>query len=169
MFTLARTTRRKLTAAIAALAMIGATVTSAPARAAEGDDLARALAAIAALAIIAKAIDDRDDRPAYRPPVHPPHVPPHVPPHRPPYWPPHHPPHPHPPYHDIRVLPGSCRVAVVAPDRRREVYYLGDCLRRAGLYDLPRVCASEVRMNGTRSLVYRDRCLFDRGYRAAYR
>lgn len=162
MFTLARTTRRKLTAALAALAMVGATVTSAPAKAADGEDLARALAAIAALAIIAKAIDDkndRDDRPAYRPPVHPPYVPP--------YRPPYH--HPKPPHHDIRVLPGSCRVAVVDPDRRREVYYLGDCLQRAGLYNLPRACASEVRMNGKRSLVYRDRCLFDRGYRTAYR
>lgn len=161
MFTLARTTRRKLTAALAALAMVGATVTSAPAKAADGEDLARALAAIAALAIIAKAIDDKNDRPAYQPPAPPPHVPP--------YRPPYHHPHPKPPHHDIRVLPGSCRVAVVDPDRRREVYYLGDCLQRAGLYNLPRACASEVRMNGKRSLVYRDRCLFDRGYRTAYR
>ena len=163
MFTLARTTRRKLTAAFAAIAMLGATVSSVPAKAADGEDIARALAAIAALAIIAKAIDDRNDRddtPAYRPPTRPPYVPPNRPPYHPPY---------HPPYQDIRVLPGSCRVAVVDPDRRREVYYLGDCLQRAGLYNLPRACASEVRMNGKRSLVYRDRCLFDRGYRTAYR
>lgn len=165
MFDLARTTRRKLTAFVAAIAMVGATVTSAPAKAADGEDLARALAAIAALAIIAKAIDDRNDRPpAYQPPS----PPVAQPPYRPPYRPPHHPPY-HPPYQDIRVLPGSCRVAVVDPDRRRDVYYLGDCLQRAGLYNLPQACASEVRMNGRRSLVYRDRCLFDRGYRTAYR
>jgi hypothetical protein len=149
--------------------MIGATVTSAPAKAADGEDLARALAAIAALAIIAKAIDDRndrddrDDRPTYRPPTYPPYVPPYHPPYQPPYH------HPNPPNYGNKILPSSCRVAVVDPGQRREVYYLGDCLQRAGLYNIPRACASEVRMNGKRSLVYRDRCLFDRGYRTAYR
>lgn len=52
---------RKLTATIASLALAGSLAIPAPA-AAETSDLARALAGIAAIAIIAKAIDNRRDR-----------------------------------------------------------------------------------------------------------
>jgi hypothetical protein len=165
MFRLAALTRRRLTAAAAAVAMVGATLsTAAPARAADPDDIARALAAIAALAIIARAIDD-DDAPAYRPPYYrPPVLPPHYPPYRPPYHPP-----PKPPVHGKKVLPDACRVAVLDRDNRRNVYYTAGCLRRAGLDGLPSKCATEVRLNGDRTRVYRDNCLFNLGYRTEYR
>ncbi|MEK6217479.1 MAG: hypothetical protein N2B03_09735 [Boseongicola sp.] len=50
-----------LTATIAVLAIAGSLVAPAPARA-DGDDIAKAIAGIAAIAIIAKALDRRKDR-----------------------------------------------------------------------------------------------------------
>jgi hypothetical protein len=168
MLQFAQETRRRLVAALAAAAMVGATVmaTSAPAKASpDADDIARALAAIAALAIIANAVDD--DRPAYRPPYYnpPSYRPPYQPPHQPPYY---HP-QPKPPVHGARVLPDSCRVAVVDRENRRNVYYTASCLRRAGVERLPQGCQTEVRLNGEKVRVYRDNCLFNNGFRTAAR
>ena len=52
---------KKLTATIAGLAIAGSLFTAAPARA-DGEDIAKVIAGIAAIAIIAKAIDNRKDR-----------------------------------------------------------------------------------------------------------
>ncbi len=170
----AQETRRRLVAALAAAAMVGATIaaTAAPAKASpDADDIARALAAIAALAIIANAVDD--DSPSYRPPYYNP------PTYRPPYYnppyynpptyrPPYHP-QPKPPAHGAKVLPDSCRVAVVDRENRRNVYYTASCLRRAGVERLPQACQTEVRLNGDKARVYRDNCLFNNGFRTAAR
>jgi hypothetical protein len=168
----AQETRRRLVAALAAAAMVGATVvaTTAPAKASpDADDIARALAAIAALAIIANAANG-DDRPTYRPPYYAPPVyrPPYQPPYQPPYHPPYHP-QPKPPAHGAKVLPDSCRVAVVDRENRRNVYYTASCLRRAGVERLPQGCQTEVRLNGGKTRVYRDNCLFNNGFRTEYR
>ncbi len=52
---------KRLTATIAGLAIAGSLIAPAPARA-DGDDIAKVIVGIAAIAIIAKALDGRNDR-----------------------------------------------------------------------------------------------------------
>lgn len=133
-------------AATLALTLAGLTAAAMPARA-DNDDLAKALAAIAALAIIAKTIDDNDR--GYRPP---------------PVYHPH--PRPHPVPEPVRrVLPTAC--AIELNDRGdRDVWYLRPCLRDHGIrVDLPRRCEAEVRIRGRKVGALRQDCLIDAGFR----
>ena len=155
--------RRRFVGAVAsaAIALAGMTATALPARA-DNNDLARALAAIAALAIIAKAIDNNRDKGNDEPNDwdnggHGPRPPPV-----------YNPPRPHPvpvPQPARNVLPRECAIELI--DRgRRAVWYSRPCLQENGLRaDLPRRCAAEVRIRGRDVTVYRQGCLVDAGFR----
>jgi hypothetical protein len=147
--------RRRFVAAIASAAIALAALTAAamPARA-DNKDLARALAAIAALAIIAKTVDDNRDRDRGRD---------HG-------W---HGGHPRPPVYQPdpwprparNVLPRECAMAL--GDRgRREIWYARSCLQDHGVrVNPPRHCAAEVRIRGRKVTAYRQDCLINAGFR----
>ncbi|NUB46330.1 hypothetical protein GEU84_018215 [Fertoebacter nigrum] len=171
-----------LTAAAMALALTGAS--AAPARA-DGEDVAKIIAGIAALAIIAKAIDnknDRKDKPVAVTPTHP--KPPHWghdrPRHDPPrYGRPHHdddrygnhrPDRPRydRPRHDIRSpeLPRSCALELRTRQGQTATVYSARCLDREGFsHRLPRQCASDYSIRGRTDRVYDARCLVSAGFR----
>ena len=147
-----RTLRRRLAAFAGILAAALALMTAAaavPARA-DGDDLAKALAAVAIIGLIAKSIedDDRDDRRGDD------------------RW------------RDDRrgddrrrddrryrdVLPAHC--AVDTRSRRGGVVYAERCLRNAGVSGrFPYYCSRDVRVRGRYVTVFPQRCLVDAGYR----
>lgn len=180
-----------LTAAATALALLGATTV--PARA-DGEDVAKIIAGIAALAIIGKAIDNRNDRkdkPAEVIPVHPkPRWDDDRPRHEPPrYGRPRHDddrygrprydddrygyPRPDRPRHDAPrrdtrapVLPGACALELATPQGRTATVYSARCLDREGFsHRLPRQCASDYSIRGRTDRVYDARCLVDAGFR----
>lgn len=149
---------RKLTSALAALALAlaGLTAAAMPARAQSNDDLVKFLFGAAALAVIAKSLSDSDKRRQAAVPVHP------VRPHYPPVQPqrPHHPPaHAHRPAH----LPAAC--AIQAGGRGSAVYYSERCLRGEGLRRLPQSCARSLRTARGNQTVYDGACLQNAGYR----
>lgn len=132
-----RNLRRRLATFACILAAAMALMTAAasvPARADE--DLAKALAAIAVIGLIAKSMDDddrrRDDRRNYR-------------------------------YED-RQLPAYC--AVDLRDRRAGVVYAEPCLRNAGVGGrLPYRCAYDMKVRRKIVTVFPERCLREAGYR----
>lgn len=134
-----------LLATVTALALMTAAA-AVPARAdSRSDDLAKAIAAIAALALIANAIDDKDE-----PKVKPQPGYPVVRPHR-------------PPVHVEPLLPAACALRISGL-RGEKTAYSQDCLRSYGLHlRLPRHCAHEVRINGHRDRVYAKKCLAKAG------
>lgn len=156
---------RRFTATLAATATAFALMTAAavPARAdRQSDDFAKALAAIAAIAIVGSALTDKDDRRATAP-------------QRPQAQPSHH--EPRPRYEEPRrryeeprrnrrdaVLPGQCAIEV--RDRRRRhssVVYGENCLRRAGVDQrLPRQCEVSI---GRGRTAYDENCLLNAGFR----
>ncbi len=181
-----------LTAGVLSVAVI--TASALPARADRNDDIAKALAAIAVLGIIAHAVNkdkDRDrDRDADR------HVrsnqdhdgdgrpdedgrmdendntypryshgPHPYPPHRPRYDEPRQSPRGDlDPRHAPRV-PEVCAIRIEG-DRREVTVYAGRCLRDEGFrYDLPEYCARGIRIYGQRDRIYSADCLRDAGFR----
>lgn len=162
--------RRRLVATLAAAATAFALMTAAaavPARAApDAEDYAKALAAIAAVAIIAHAARKdgrRHPQPAPAPdPVHGPG------------WgqPGGHWGHPgqgwghgHGGGWRGRILPAAC--ALEFPGHRGpRTYYAEPCLRRSGVEArLPRACAEQARLRGRVVPVYAERCLVEAGFR----
>lgn len=140
---------RRFTATLAATATALALMTAAaiPARAdMRSDDVAKALAAIAAVAIIGSALNDNNDRRAT--PVH------------------------QPRYKDkshrkdrATVLPGQCAVEVRGR-RHSSVAYIERCLRRNGIDQrLPRRCEVDLRVRGRERTAYDQDCLLDYGFR----
>jgi hypothetical protein len=154
---------RRFTATIAAAATALALMTAAavPARAGQnGDDFAKAIAALAAIAIIGTAINSRDDDRA---------PPRHV------YQPPRQKHIYSPPQRERRatVLPAQCAVQLRG-HRQSEVVYPERCLRRAGVdRRLPQRC--EVSLSGHRRgsergrghgrTAYEQNCLLNAGFR----
>jgi len=167
---------RRFSATLAAGATAFALMTAAaavPARASNGDDLAKALAAVAAIAIIGAAVNDnrKDKSPVYHP--HHPHHPPQgaqgrnrdgdhwVLPARP-----HHgtPPRGHKPR--AVTLPSHCSVQV-GGRHGPQTAYLARCLHREGIdRNLPRRCEMPVRLRGKRVTAYDQNCLISAGFRA---
>lgn len=139
-----------LTAAVTALSLLLATV--APAHAdRRSDDFAKAIAAIAALALIGTAIqNNRHDRPREEPRHHP--------------LPPAEQPRPRE-SHAPRV-PQVCAIEVEGRDRDYSTVFAESCLRDEGFrYELPRYCARQVRIYGRTDRVYPEGCLRDAGFR----
>jgi hypothetical protein len=153
---------RRFTATLAATATAFALMTAAavPARAdRQGDDFAKAVAAIAAIAIVGSALNDKRDRrdhhatapqkPRYS------HAPQvnrrdHIQPQR---------------QRRAAVLPAECAIEV--RDRRRiSIAYGERCLRRAGIdHRLPRQCEISVGRNGRGRTAYDQNCLLNSGFR----
>lgn len=161
--------RRRLIATLAGAATAFALMTAAamPARAdSDGRDVARALAAIAAIALIAEAARKgerrRDPVPEPLPaPVHGPgwgHGGGWGPPRHGGGWG-----HGHGSRH--RVLPAVC--AMEFPGHRGpRTYYAEPCLRREGVEArLPRGCAEQARLRGRIVPVYAEGCLIEAGFR----
>lgn len=146
---------RRATAGLAATATAAALMTAAtaaPARAGERD-LAKLLVGIAAVALIAKAIDDRRDRREARRET-----------------PPEDPGRPHPPFvprepraEDPRI-PGDCALEVRG-GRGDRLAYGESCLVSYGFRDLPRSCAYEATIFGRADRLYPSACLRDAGFR----
>lgn len=136
---------RRFIATLAALALM--TAAAIPARAdTRSDDLAKALAAIAAVAIIGSALNDNNDRrptavhqPRYR------EVPQRA--------------------HRATVLPARCAVEVRGR-RHSSVAYPERCLRRAGIDQrLPRQCEVVIQGRGRDRTAYDQNCLLNSGFR----
>lgn len=150
-------------AAVSAAALVITGLSAVPARA-DGNDVARALAGIAALALIAKAIDDRNDRKAARQQHQYRHQP--LPPHHQPRLQPR----PLPPQAARPGLPEHClQVAdtVNGPIR----VFSARCLQRnySQADRLPRSCAQEVWTDRGYRWAYGAACLRQQGYRLAHR
>lgn len=145
---------RLFTAALTAAAL--AFSTPVPAAAQDGEDLARAIAGLVALGLIAKAIDDHNDRQAAaRPTVE-------------------------APRYDIRrfdgprherrragPLPDQCLRRVTTADRDRErTVYARHCLKRTYAWAdrLPEACERRVRTERGARTVYGARCLRRNGF-----
>lgn len=149
---------RRVMAGITAFAMAITVVTASafPVRADErSDNLAKALAAIAIIGIIAnQAGKDRNDDKPRHPPYHPPY--------NPPYHPPYHPPKPEP---AAKRIPGAC--AIVIENRGGDVtVYAERCIRDKGFsYRLPSSCARDITIYGREDRIYPERCLRDAGFR----
>ncbi|TMM52417.1 hypothetical protein [Sulfitobacter sabulilitoris] len=160
---------RSFIAAIAALSIIITGLSAAPARADSNDDLLRALAAIAGIAVIGTAIKKRNDRreearrrdhvgrgyqyqDTYRAP------------------PPKLEPRPLPRRAQRDLLPGNCLRSFDTRDGRIRMFG-ARCLQRNYSYTdrLPQRCFREVRTRDGRRRGYEARCLRDRGYQLARR
>ncbi|SDO07261.1 hypothetical protein SAMN05216196_103263 [Lutimaribacter pacificus] len=149
---------RKFIATILAGALAVTGLTAAPARA-DGNDVAKALAGIAAVAIIAKALDDdRKDKarrhaPArahsVRPDRHRGHVAPRPLPHR----------------VARKQLPGHCMVRVQTRHGVQNAFGQ-NCLQRSSRHAtrLPRACAMPTRGRGHNRTFYDAGCLRSYGY-----
>lgn len=188
-----RNIKRRFVATLAATATALGLMTAAalPARAeTDGADVAKWIAGLAVLAIIADAVEDdrkKSARPAPVPqpvpdwhdvnrhPVPPqPYHPPHgnawghhkpVPPVAHPHWP-HRPPVVAPVKPPVRVepqLPRICRVNVQGI-RGETRAYAENCLRAQGFWDpLPQHCATPVQIKGRWDRVYGANCMADLG------
>lgn len=144
-------TARRFAATLAATAAALAIMTAAamPARADNrSDDVAKALAAIAAVAIIGSALrdNDNDDRRA-------------TPAHSPRYK------QDRQRNHRATILPNQCAVEIRGR-RHSSVAYTERCLRRAGIdRRLPRQCEVAIQMRGRDRTAYDRDCLLDSGFR----
>ncbi len=144
---------RRFTATVAAAATAMALLTAAavPARAGQdSDDFAKAIAALAAIAIIGTAINKKDnDR---RPPAHVVNPPKHG--------------HYSPPRNQrASILPAQCAVQIRGR-RQSETVYPENCLRRAGIdRRLPQHCEVTIQGRGHGRTAYEENCLLNSGFR----
>ncbi|WP_022702299.1 hypothetical protein [Pseudorhodobacter ferrugineus] len=140
---------RRFTATLAATATALALMTAAavPARAdIRGDDLAKALAAIAAVAIIGSTLNNNKSSRAAE--VHQPRYRDVPPRHR-----------------RATILPAHCAVEVRGR-RHSSVAYPERCLRRAGIDQrLPRQCEIDIHSRGRDRTAYDQNCLLNSGFR----
>jgi hypothetical protein len=166
------TLRSYIANAVTAGAVALAAVTAGPGpAAAEDKDMLRALAGIAAIAVIAGALQNqgRAQQPVARAQ---PWVPVSPAPAAPRYA------APEPRWEDSRAwsedryqpvrggprLPSVCAVEVDGP--RPATYYAESCLKREGAgYGLPQYCAQTIRSRDWQGRVYEGECLRDAGYR----
>jgi hypothetical protein len=150
-----RSISRRLVAVVAAAATaLGLLASTAiPARA-DNDDLAKALAALAIVGIIANETKKSRERERARAQQH------HNPP--PQYHPQYHP----QPTRQPRV-PSVCAIEISGNSGTATVY--GErCLRDEGFnFRLPQYCARTARIYGQSDRIYSDQCLRDAGFRVA--
>ncbi|MFD1509257.1 hypothetical protein [Lacimonas salitolerans] len=157
---------RKFIATILAGALAVTAFAAAPARA-DSKDVAKALAGIAALAIIAKAIDDRRDDKRKQTHVHTP-TRNYGNQHRYPAVRGHVQPRPLPGRVSRKLLPGACMVDISG--RNRKVRAFGSrCLanNRVNVNALPNNCRIQVRGNRQSHVLYEANCLRNHGYSLA--
>jgi hypothetical protein len=150
--------RKFIAAAIAAtIAITG--FAAAPARA-DGDDVARALAGIAALALIARAIDKRNDERAVTRQQH--NFQPHF------NAPAPIKPRPLPPQVSRKLLPEQCLRTFDGPYGQTRAFG-ARCLSRNYTFadHLPRQCAEQVFTRNGTGWAYNARCLRRQGYQIA--
>lgn len=156
---------RRVTAALAATATALAlmTATPTPVRAdTRSDDFAKAIAALAAIAIIGSALNEKDNKPDHRATV----------PQRPRYDEnPRGHRHRHnyqAPRHDYRAalrLPAQCAIEVRSR-RHTTVAYTERCLRHSGIDQrLPRQCEVSIGRHGRDRTAYDENCLLNSGFR----
>lgn len=137
---------RKLIATVLSAALIATSFTTAPARADE--DVAKVLGGLVVLGLIAKAIDDRNDRKRKAtghvtyPPVAKPHRP-----HRP-----------------VKVAPRECLRETWTHRGYRDVYS-ARCLKRHSRVQLPQSCLRQNHTNSGPRFFYTPYCLRKQGWR----
>lgn len=140
---------RRFTATLAATATALALMTAAavPARAdSRGNDFAKALAAVAAIAIVGSALKNNNNSRATE--VHQPRY--REVPQR---------------HHRATVLPARCAVEVRGR-RHSSIAYIERCLRRAGIDQrLPRRCEIAIQIRGRDRAAYDQNCLLNSGFR----
>ena len=143
---------RQALALVAIAALSAAALAPSPARAASEEDIARILAGLAALAIVGKALSDRDRDDDDKPPV--------IAPHR--SKPKDH----YRPRHDAKTVPVRClRTYETRQGVRRVV--MRDCAERtvAEPWELPRQCLLRVQTRHGPAEAYGGRCMRQHGYR----
>lgn len=143
---------RQALALVAATALSAAALVPSPARAASNEDIAKILAGLAALAIVGKALSDRDRDDDDKPPV--------IAPHRP--KPKDH----YRPRHDAKTVPVRClRTYETRQGVRRVV--MRKCVERAVAepWKLPRQCLVRVQTRQGTAQAYAGRCMRQNGYR----
>lgn len=130
---------RWVVAFVTALAMI--TASAAPAHAdRRANDTLKALAAIAAIALIAKTVEDNKRKHKANAPVH------------------------HAPIRSPRV-PGVCEIEI-GSGRGAVIGYAERCLREEGFnYTLPRRCSTDIRIYGRADKFFPEQCLRDAGFK----
>ena len=146
--TLLKTTpARRFVAALAAAATAMALMTAAavPARAStESDNFAKAIAALAAIAIIGSTINDNNRRGKVVSPRQPDRDD-----HR----------------SRVQTLPEQCAVEIRG-NRRNQTLYVERCLRRSGIdRRLPQQCATTVNLRGRSVTAFPENCLLNAGFR----
>ncbi|MFP4044799.1 MAG: hypothetical protein ACLFTP_09580 [Rhodosalinus sp.] len=143
---------RQALALVAAAALAAGALAPSPARAASEEDIAKILAGLAALAIVGKALSDRDRDDDDKPPV--------IAPHRP--KPKDH----YRPRHDAKTVPVRCLRTYETRQGVRRVVMRG-CAERtvAEPWKLPRQCLFRVQTRHGPAEVYGGRCLRKSGYR----
>jgi hypothetical protein len=131
-----------LTAGAAALSLLlGAAL---PARAADKDDLAKALVAALIVGAIIHEANDRDDR---TPPVMGPDL------------------IKKKKRHSAKTIPAACALSLDG-HRRNATYYSERCMRREGVQaKLPGHCARDARIWGKRDRIYGEHCLRKAGFK----
>lgn len=140
--------RLRFVALVVAVAVaMGVLATAGPARA-DNDDLAKALAALAVVGIIAHSVQkNRPRQDEYR------------------SYPPQ--PLPEPQHHRSRKpwVPAVCGIEIAGQQSRATVY--GErCLREQGFdWRLPERCARPARIYGRNDRIYSEHCLRDAGFR----
>lgn len=163
---------RRFIATLAAGATAFALMTAAaavPARASGSDDLAKALAAVAAIAIIGAAVNDnRKDKAKAHIPHHPPQQV-HRRHREADRWEAHRHRDQGKHYRGDRfravTLPANCAVQM-GGRHGPQTAYLARCLDRAGIdRNLPRRCEIPVRLRGQRTTAYDEGCLIGAGFR----
>ncbi len=170
---------KTFTASVLALSLAFSGLSVAPAVAGKNDDLGRFIVGAAAIALIAKAVEDNKRRrnqaarvttppPAAKPPhFHRPKTPPHRPhPPKPVYQPVYQPPVYQPAVTFQGFLPSECQFDIRRGNKKRSVYSkicLGELMVRAET--VPLVCEDRVTTStGRRTQVYDALCLQERGY-----
>lgn len=148
----ARNAGRRLVAIVAAAATaLGLLAgTAIPARA-DNNDLAKALAALAIVGIIAQQANK--NRPRNAPPVYQPYDP--------------YQPAPQPQPTRAPRVPAACAIEISGNSGTATVF--GErCLREEGFtYRLPQYCARQARIYGQNDRIYSDQCLRDAGFRVS--
>ena len=172
---------RTLTASVLAVSIAFGGMTAAPAQAGNNKDIGRLIVGVAAIALIAKAVEENNRRRrvvastrtaplhyhAPKPPIHIPHPPKPQPVYLPVYQRPvYQPPVYLPPVAFKGFLPSECQFDVRRGEKSRSVYSklcLSELMVRAEL--VPEVCEDRVTTsNGRRTQVYDSICLLERGY-----
>lgn len=146
--TTTRRLRLRFVALVVAVAVaMGLLATAAPARA-DNDDLAKALAALAIVGIIAGVAQNNKPRDQ----VHP-------------YYPPQPIPQPRPQPVAVPRVPAVCGIEIRGQQTRATVFSETCMIERGFQWRLPEYCARPARIYGRNDRIYTEQCLRDAGFR----